>query len=116
MTNIPDDKNTKVFKHAKSSPEVAPHKSKWDSKKCKRNKGGEHDMVLIKDEVKTMYDYNVYRIPGFKVWERRPFTIHDREWRCSYCNKKEVSYTWSSERTYIGDWEQVRRVEDRKQP
>ncbi|QRY51802.1 hypothetical protein [Mycolicibacterium septicum] len=34
-----DSKNTKVFKHVKDGPEVAPYKSKWDRKKCKRNKG-----------------------------------------------------------------------------
>lgn len=43
--------------------------------------------------------------------ERRPFRNFDREWRCSHCNKKEVSYTWDQPRDYLGDWEEFRRRE-----
>lgn len=116
--DLPDHKNVKVFKRVKDGPEVAPHKSKRDKKKCKRNKDGEHDMQLVKDEVKTSYDYRAYCIPGFKVWERRLFEWHDREWRCTFCNKKEVD-GWPYPRAqdgYSGDWEEYRRDEDRRQP
>lgn len=112
---LPDRKNVKVFKHVKDGPEVALHKSRWDRKKCKRNKGGQHEMQLIKDKPVTSYDYRAYRIPGFKVWERRPFEWRDREWRCTHCNKKEVD-GWPYRRagnSYTGDWEEWRRVEDK---
>lgn len=116
--DFPDRKNVKVFKHVKDGPEVAPHKSRWDRKKCKRNKSGQHDMQLVKDQLVTSYEYGTQRVPGFRVWVRRPFQWHDREWRCTHCDKKEQTYIWSPEtrRDYIGGWEEHRRVEDRRQP
>lgn len=113
-----EEKDTKIFKHAKSSPEVAPHKSKWDRKQCKRNKGGPHNMVLVKDVPKTLHDYRHFNVPGFRVLERRPFVWHDREWRCEFCNRKEVNYVWGAsekEKKYTGEWVECRRTEVRAQ-
>lgn len=108
---LPDEKNPKVFRHAHMEPEEPKHQSPRDRKKCKRNKGGPHDMVLIKDEPQTYYDYRMFYVPGYRVTERRPYRNFDREWRCSHCNKKEVSYTWDQPRNYLGDWEEFRRRE-----
>ncbi|WP_457149762.1 hypothetical protein [Mycobacteroides abscessus] len=108
---LPDEKNPKVFRRAHMEPEEPKHQSPRDRKKCKRNKGEPHDMVLVKDQPQTYYDYRVFYVPGYRVTERRPFRNFDREWRCSHCNKKEVSYTWDQPRNYLGDWEEFRRRE-----
>ena len=113
---LPDHKNTKVFKHAKDDPEVAPHKRGWDRKKCKRNKGQPHDMVLVKDELRTFYDWGNKRVDGFIVYLRRPFEWREKEWRCSFCNKKEQNYMWMEPHVYTGDWEEHRRVVNKRQP
>lgn len=102
----------KEFRHSKDGPEVIRHRSRWDRKKCKRNKGGPHDMQLVKDELCTFYEWNHYRIPGFVVYERRPYQWHDKEWRCSFCNKKEQNFMWTELHEYIGDWEEHRRRPD----
>jgi len=53
MSDAQDRRDTHVFKHAKMSPEVAPHKRHWDRSKCKRNKGGPHNPLLVKNELVT---------------------------------------------------------------
>jgi len=108
--SLPDDKNTKVFRHAKSNPEVAPHKTKWDKSKCKRNKSNPHDMVLVKNDLKHRYDYRHFTVDGFQVWERRPYEFYDKEWRCSFCKKKEINYPWGEKHNYTADWEEYRRM------
>lgn len=108
---LPDDKNPKVFRHAHMEPEEPKHQSPRDRKKCKRNKGGPHDMLLVKDEEQIWYDYRRCYPPGFEVLERRPYSWIDREWRCTYCNKKEASWGWDQPKDYLGDWEEFRRRE-----
>ncbi|OMC46164.1 hypothetical protein A5742_25650 [Mycolicibacterium fortuitum] len=114
--DFPDHKSVKVFKHVKDGPEVAPHKSRWDRKKCKRNKGGQHDMELVKDELRTLREYRTFRTPGFRVWEHRPFEVRVQEWRCTHCRKKDQTYPWGVPRVYVGGWEECRREEDKGQP
>lgn len=65
----------------------------------------------LKDEEQTRYDCRSVHVPGYRVLERRPFRWFDREWRCSHCNKKDVTYPWFTPRNYTGDWEEFRRWE-----
>ena len=104
------------LRSAKDGPEVAPHKSRWDRSKCKRNKGGPHDMQLVREKPVILYDYRRRYVPGFEVCERRPFRGWDREWRCTHCNKKEQTYPWwDAARDYVDDWTEWRR-QRRKNP
>lgn len=109
--DISDDKNTKVFKHSHDGPEIAPHKRGWDRRKCKRNKSGPHLMQLASEHTARAATYRRSTVPGFHVWEKRPHTQIDKEYRCVFCSKKNVV----SESVDYGEWVEVRRVVDRRQ-
>ncbi|AWH14439.1 hypothetical protein HWB60_gp039 [Mycobacterium phage TChen] len=106
----------KDFRHTKNGPEIPQHKSRWDSKKCKRNKGSEHDMALIAEEVRTDNEYRTFRIAGYRVWESRPYQWEYQLWRCTHCGRKSETHYWDVPHTYIGEWAECRRTVDRKQP
>lgn len=106
MTDVQDYKDARIFKNVRLSPEIPQHKRRWDAKRCKRNKGLPHDMQLVREELMSRPEFRGYNIDGWHVTESRPYQAFDREWRCTHCGKKEVSFAWSAsaERVYTGEW------------
>ncbi len=71
------------MKFDKDLPEKIPHvkRKRWDKKKCKRNSGGDHDMVFLESHsLKFCTDLNNKE----KSWDWEV-------WKCSLCGK--VEYT-----------------------
>lgn len=114
---VADDKNPKVFKHVHGDPEVPKHKRRWDSSKCKRNKGKPHDVQLVKTERADSRLYRHYVEGDEIVHEHRKTFIDYKTYECVICGK---DYSWTSstlvdrqkerEDNAYGEWiETVRR-------
>ncbi|QDK02670.1 hypothetical protein PP304_gp200 [Gordonia phage Phendrix] len=113
-STLPDHKNPKVFRHAKMDPEEAKHKRRWDSKKCKRNKGGNHEMVLVHEEKVNRRAHRTREEDGERIFEERPSFFMERKWACKHCGKHGDWTYWGRKEEIdanaYGAWKEYHRV------
>ncbi len=66
----------------KDIPESLPRrkKSPWNTNKCKKNGGKDHDMQKVKENKFDYINNEGEKVPGWH-WE---------DWQCYFCGKKKI--------------------------